>query len=60
MRSFIYSALAAVTFAADATTDYSQNGKNWGELCQTGREQSPIDFGMVTMNENLGLELSGF
>jgi hypothetical protein len=33
MRSFLLSTFAAVTFAAEGLTDYTQNGANWPDLC---------------------------
>ena len=58
MRSFLVSALGAIAMAGDA--DYTLNGADWPGLCQTGKEQSPIDFGMVTLNDKLALNLDGY
>ena len=33
MRSFFLSTFAAVSLAADATTDYTLNGADWPDLC---------------------------
>ena len=61
MRSFILSTFVAFANSDDWWKDlYTLNGANWPDLCQTGREQSPIDISEVTINENLALELSGY
>jgi carbonic anhydrase len=38
LKSFVITLLATAAFAADALTDYSQKGANWGETCPTGKE----------------------
>ena len=58
MRSYFLAALSTVSMAG--TADYTSNGADWPDLCQTGREQSPIDFNMVTMNDKLSISLSGY
>ena len=43
-----HSLVASYVYAADGPLDYSSNGANWGttlaKMCDTGREQSPIDL----------------
>ena len=58
MRSYFLAALSTVSMAG--TADYTSNGADWPDLCQTGREQSPIDFNMVTMDSKLSIDLSGY
>ena len=58
MRSFFLAALSTVSMAGSAS--YILNGADWPDLCQTGREQSPIDFNMVTMDDKLSISQSGY
>ena len=58
MRSFFLAALSTVSMAGSAS--YLQNGADWPDLCQTGREQSPIDFNMVTVDDKLSISQSGY
>jgi carbonic anhydrase len=46
--------------AADYAVDYALSGADWGELCQTGREQSPVDLSDLTQNHYLSLDLQGY
>ena len=61
MQSFIVSALIAATSYA-GLADYTTNGADWPDLCQTGEEQSPIDLVTdgATLNADLDLELTGY
>ena len=43
MFSYIASSLLAVSVLSGAA-DYTNNGSDWPDLCQTGMEQSPIDL----------------
>ena len=60
MRSFFLSSIAASAMAADGYTDFSMNGMNWPDLCQTGKEQSPIDLSDMQENSMLSLDLQGY
>ena len=60
MRSFFLSSIAASAMAADGYTDFSMNGMNWPDLCQTGKEQSPIDLSDMKENSMLSLDLQGY
>ena len=54
--TFAVSALLALNASA-ASIDYTQNGANWPDLCQTGREQSPIDLtSKATWSDNIGIK----
>ena len=46
MKTYITSAMLAAKIYAEGSTefDYMDNGTSWPDLCQTGLEQSPIDF----------------
>ena len=48
-KAFVTTLVATVANAASGVFDYKQNGKDWGhiagnELCDHGKEQSPIDL----------------
>ena len=43
MFNYITSSLLAVSILGGAA-DYTLNGADWPDLCQTGLEQSPIDL----------------
>lgn len=54
-KTFASALLAVAASAASGTFDYKQNGADWGQihdanddypnqLCDTGKEQSPIDL----------------
>ena len=47
MFNYITGSLLAVSVFS-AAADYTQNGADWPELCQTGLEQSPIDLSSDT------------
>ena len=54
IKTFATALLSAAVFAASGTFDYKMNGDDWGkievdgkfpnELCDTGKQQSPIDL----------------
>ena len=61
MRNFILGLFAAGSLADAPDYDNQLNFMGWWGNCGTGREQSPIDFKMVTpvtVNENNGLNFS--
>ena len=59
MRSFFISTIAATAFAGKGV-DYRQNGADWPGLCQTGKEQSPIDIQWVVNAPKMNIGLSGY
>jgi len=67
MRSFIQACLASVAFAAGADYDNTESGALWGaqgddenSLCQTGKEQSPIDLTDAVYQEGITISLTGY
>ena len=59
MRSYFFSTIAAIALAGKGV-DYRQNGANWPGLCQTGKEQSPIDVQWVVNSPKLNIGLEGY
>jgi carbonic anhydrase len=60
MFKFVAPLLVAATLAAEGVYDYMDNGATWGEgVCQTGVEQSPIDFSTVSTIYNLSANVAG-
>lgn len=47
-KSLVFAAVSTYANASGSLVfDYSESGENWGhhyELCETGKEQSPIDL----------------
>jgi len=43
-NTMFFGALFASAQAAAGVYDYNQNGADWTGTCETGREQSPINF----------------
>ena len=67
MRSFIQACLATAAFAAYADYDNTEKGKLWGaqgddesSLCQTGKEQSPINLTNGTYQEGIKISMTGY
>ena len=67
MRSFIQACLASVAFAAGADYDNTESGALWGaqgddenSLCQTGKEQSPINLTNGTYQEGIKISMTGY
>ena len=63
-RSFAAALVATVANAASGVFDYKQNGKDWGkiagnELCDSGKEQSPIDLTSGTHSETQEIIING-
>ena len=59
MRSFFISTIAAIALAGKGV-DYRQNGADWPGLCQTGKEQSPIDVQWVVNQPKMMIGLEGY
>jgi len=68
MSRFVAPLLAAAAQAASGEYNYMDNGATWGvdapdaehNICQTGVNQSPIDFVDVTTVTNLRADVSGY
>ena len=46
--------------ALAGSADYTQNGANWHDICEYGREQSPIDLSVKGATVSDKMELMGF
>lgn len=57
MLSYISSALLAVSVLA--TVDYTQNGADWPDECQSGEEQSPINL-VTDTDTSDSMEIIGY
>ena len=67
MNTYFASALLAVSAMAAAGTDYTEMGENWSKteahpewkVCETGREQSPIDLSTTGATISDTMEVRG-
>ena len=60
MQSFTLSTVVATAMAAYSGTDFTLNGANWPDLCQTGMQQSPIDLMEFEPSDRLSLDLDDY
>lgn len=62
-KGTVLAGILTVATQAAGGYDYSMNGKNWGEtypLCDSGREQSPIDLEMNNVQGNGDMSIQGW